>query len=93
MQGDNKGFQVCKRKMISSAEQLCSDHPDAFRKFTDFVLNMKFDEEPKYATCIALFQPLLDGPADRPIVIDPEALKLVSGMHTLLLTLNMAECT
>ncbi len=64
--------------MISSAEQLCSDHPDAFRKFTEFVLNMKFDEEPKYATCIALFQPLLDGPGERPIMIDSDLLKSVS---------------
>ena len=56
MQGDNKGFQVCKRKMISSAEQLCSDHPDAFRKFTDFVLNMKFDEEPNYGKLAANWQ-------------------------------------
>ena len=78
MQGDNKGFQVCKRKMISSAEQLCSNHPDAFRKFTDFVLNMKFDEEPKYGTCIALFQPLLDGPAERPIIIEQDTLKAQS---------------
>jgi len=76
LQGDNKGFQVCKRKMISSAEQLCANHPPAFRKFTEFVLNLKFDEQPKYAACIALFQPLIDGPCERPIHIDPNTLKV-----------------
>ena len=76
MQGENKGFQVCKRKMVSSAEQLCKFHPEPFQKFTEFVLNMKFDEEPKYAPCIALFQPLIDGPAERPIQIDPATFKV-----------------
>ena len=77
MQGENKGFQVCKRKMVSSAEQLCKFHPEPFQKFTEFVLNMKFDEEPKYAACIALFQPLIDGPAERPIQIDLATLNKV----------------
>lgn len=76
MQGDNKSFQVCKRKMVSCAEQLCKYNPSPFRRFTEFVLSMRFDEEPKYDTCIALFQPLLDGPAERPIRIDPTSIKV-----------------
>lgn len=75
-QGENKGFQVCKRKMVSSAEVLCKYNPEPFKKFTEFVLNLKFDEEPKYWTCIALFQQLIDGPAERPIQIDAGALRV-----------------
>eukprot|EP00899_Mesostigma_viride_P018997 jgi/Mesvir1/27099/Mv20782-RA.2 len=57
-QGDNKGFLVCKKKMATSPEMLCRFCPPPFRLFQEAVVNMKFDEEPKYAALIALFDPL-----------------------------------
>eukprot|EP00798_Chlamydomonas_sp_ICE-L_P019137 gene19137-25745_t len=47
-QGDNKGYLVCKKKMATSGEMLSRYTPPAFRQFTDAVVNIKFDEEPKY---------------------------------------------
>ncbi|KAG7672488.1 hypothetical protein Ndes2526B_g08992 [Nannochloris sp. 'desiccata'] len=61
-QGDNKGFLVCKKKMATSPELLCRYTPQPFRNFTEAVVNLKFDEEPKYAAYMALFEPLC-GPA------------------------------
>ncbi|KAK9818133.1 hypothetical protein WJX72_007616 [[Myrmecia] bisecta] len=58
-QGDNKGFQVCRKKMGCSAEVLCKERTEPFRKFTEVVMSLKFDEDPKYAACIALFEPLV----------------------------------
>lgn len=46
-QGDNKGFLVCKKKMATSPELLCRYTPPPFRQFTEAVVNLKFDEEPK----------------------------------------------
>ena len=70
-QGDNKGFLVCKKKMATSAELLCRYTPQAFRLFTEAVINLKFDEEPKYGAYSTLFEPLCgpQGPA-RPILTD-----------------------
>uniref|UniRef100_A0A061SHN6 non-specific serine/threonine protein kinase n=1 Tax=Tetraselmis sp. GSL018 TaxID=582737 RepID=A0A061SHN6_9CHLO len=70
-QGDNKGFLVCKKKMATSAEQLCRYTPAAFRQFTEAVVNIKFDEEPKYAAYRDLFEPLCGqvGPS-RPILAE-----------------------
>eukprot|EP00884_Botryococcus_braunii_P004689 jgi/Botrbrau1/14220/Bobra.0254s0009.2 len=70
-QGDNKGFLVCKKKMATSAELLCRYTPHAFRQFTEAVVNLKFDEEPKYSAYVALFEPLC-GPAGqaRPILTE-----------------------
>jgi serine/threonine protein kinase len=67
-QGDNKGFLVCKKKMATSPELLCRYTPQPFRNFTEAVVNLKFDEEPKYAAYMALFEPLC-GPAgpNRPL--------------------------
>ena len=63
-QGDNKGFLVCKKKMATSAEALCRYTPQAFRQYMEAVVNLKFDEEPKYGALAALFEPLC-GPASR----------------------------
>ena len=41
MQGDNKGFLVCKKKMATSAELLCRYTPPAFKQFTEAVVNLK----------------------------------------------------
>ena len=57
-QGDNKGFLVCKKKMATSAEALCRYTPPAFRQYMEAVVNLKFDEEPKYQGLASLFEPL-----------------------------------
>ena len=69
-QGDNKGFLVCKKKMATSPELLCRYTPPPFRQFTEAVVNLKFDEEPKYAAYMDLFDPLC-GPAGptRPVMV------------------------
>ncbi|KAJ7513987.1 hypothetical protein O6H91_23G021800 [Diphasiastrum complanatum] len=67
-QGDNKGFLVCKKKMATSPEMLCCFCPVPFKHFLEFVVNMKFDEEPNYAKLISLFDSVLGpNPAVRPI--------------------------
>ena len=63
-QGDNKGFLVCKKKMATSAEALCRYTPPAFRQYMEAVVNLKFDEEPKYQGLASLFEPLC-GPSNR----------------------------
>ncbi|KAI3428793.1 hypothetical protein D9Q98_007612 [Chlorella vulgaris] len=69
-QGDNKGFLVCKKKMATSPELLCRYTPPPFRQFTEAVVNLKFDEEPKYAAYMELFDPLCgpSGPS-RPLMV------------------------
>jgi serine/threonine protein kinase len=69
-QGDNKGFLVCKKKMATSPELLCRYTPPPFRQFTEAVVNLKFDEEPKYAAYMELFEPLCgpSGPS-RPLLV------------------------
>ncbi|CAA3000498.1 casein kinase 1-like protein HD16 isoform X1 [Olea europaea var. sylvestris] len=58
-QGDNKGFLVCKKKMATSPESLCCFCPAPFRQFVDYVVNLKFDEEPNYAKYISLFDGII----------------------------------
>ena len=69
-QGEDKGFQVCRKKMATSAEVLCKYNAPEFFKFTEAVLEMKFDEDPKYAALIALFEPILAGCVHKPICVD-----------------------
>ncbi|OQU90848.1 hypothetical protein SORBI_3001G060100 [Sorghum bicolor] len=69
-QGDNKSFLVCKKKMTTSPEMLCSSCPAPFKYFLEMVTNMKFDEEPNYSKLISLFDGLIEEPASRPIRID-----------------------
>ncbi|KAJ4792429.1 casein kinase I [Rhynchospora pubera] len=59
-QGENKSFLVCKKKMATSAEQMCYLCPLPFRLFLETVTNMKFDEEPNYAKLISLFDTLIE---------------------------------
>jgi len=61
------GFLVCKKKMATSAEALCRYTPAAFRQYMEAVVNLKFDEEPKYAALAALFEPLCGAISRRPI--------------------------
>lgn len=56
--------------MATSAEALCNYNPPEFCKFTEAVLEMKFDEDPKYAALIALFEPILAGCVHKPICVD-----------------------
>ncbi|OAY76608.1 Casein kinase I isoform delta-like [Ananas comosus] len=70
-QGENKGFLVCKKKMATSPESLCSFCPQPFRQFVEYVVNLKFDEEPNYAKCISLFDGIVGpNPDIRPIKTD-----------------------
>ncbi|XP_039123865.1 casein kinase 1-like protein HD16 isoform X3 [Dioscorea cayenensis subsp. rotundata] len=70
-QGDNKSFQVCKKKMATSPEMLCCFCPPPFKQFLEVVVNMKFDEEPNYSKLISLFEGLIGpNPAIRPINTD-----------------------
>ena len=52
--------------MATSAEALCKYNAPEFCKFTEAVLEMKFDEEPKYAALISLFEPILAGCVHKP---------------------------
>lgn len=69
-QGDNKGFLVCKKKMSTPAEVLCRYSPPVFRTFMETVVNLKFDEEPKYEALRALLEPLCGPSPNRPINTD-----------------------
>ncbi|CAA6660978.1 unnamed protein product [Spirodela intermedia] len=70
-QGENKGFLVCKKKMATSPESLCCFCPQPFRQFVEYVVNLKFDEEPNYAKCISLFDGIVGpNPDIRPINTD-----------------------
>lgn len=71
LQGDNKSFLVCKRKMSTSPESLCGICPQPFRQFLETVVNMKFDEEPNYSKLISLFDSVIGpNPSIRPINTD-----------------------
>ncbi|VFQ81989.1 unnamed protein product [Cuscuta campestris] len=70
-QGDNKSFLVCKKKMATSPELLCCFCPEPLKDFFDTVINMKFDEEPKYSKLISLFMGLIGpDPTIRPLNTD-----------------------
>ncbi|OEL30985.1 Casein kinase I-like protein 2 [Dichanthelium oligosanthes] len=70
-QGENKGFLVCKKKMATSPESLCCFCPQPFREFVEYVVNLKFDEEPNYAKCVSLFDSVVGpNPDIRPINTD-----------------------
>ncbi|XP_057434803.1 casein kinase 1-like protein HD16 isoform X1 [Lotus japonicus] len=67
-QGENKGFLVCKKKMATSPETMCCFCPEPFRQFVEYVVNLKFDEEPNYAKYISLFDGIVGpNPNIRPI--------------------------
>lgn len=57
--------------MATSPEMLCCFCPAPLKEFLDIVINMKFDEEPKYSKLISLFSGLLGpDPAIRPLNTD-----------------------
>ncbi|KAK3002199.1 hypothetical protein RJ639_021005, partial [Escallonia herrerae] len=70
-QGENKGFLVCKKKMSTSPESMCSFCPRPFQLFVECVVNLKFDEEPNYAKYISFFDGIVGtNPDIRPINTD-----------------------
>ncbi|GAB2222280.1 hypothetical protein Droror1_Dr00013489 [Drosera rotundifolia] len=70
-QGENKGFLVCKKKMATSADTLCSSCPQPFRQFLDHIVNLKFDQDPQYAKYISFFDRIFGPCPDvRPINTD-----------------------
>ncbi|GFQ07008.1 casein kinase i homolog 2 [Phtheirospermum japonicum] len=70
-QGENKGFLVCKKKMATSPEALCCFCPAPFRQFVEYIVGLKFDEEPNYAKYVSLFDGIVGpNPDIRPINTD-----------------------
>ncbi|CAN1286030.1 Casein kinase 1-like protein HD16 [Linum perenne] len=67
-QGDNKSFLVCKKKMGTTPDALCCLCPPPFQTFVEYVVNLKFDEEPDYAKCISFFDGIIGpNPSARPL--------------------------
>lgn len=88
IQGDNKSFLVCKKKMATSPELMCCFCPAPFKQFLEAVTNMKFDEEPNYAKLISFFDSLIEPCTPlRPIRIDG-ALKVVMSFPSLILLIS-----
>ena len=57
--------------MATSPETLCCFCPQPFRQFVEYVVNLKFDEEPNYAKYISLFDGIVGpNPYIRPINTD-----------------------
>lgn len=57
--------------MATSPDSLCCFCPQPFRQFVEYVVNLKFDEEPNYAKCISLFDGIVGpNPDIRPINTD-----------------------
>lgn len=66
--------------MATSPETLCCFCPQPFRQFVDYVVNLKFDEEPSYAKYISLFDGIVGpNPNIRPINTDGAEKVLVSS--------------
>jgi len=57
--------------MATSPDMLCCFCPQPFKLFLEYVVNLKFDEEPYYAKYISLFDGIIGpNPAIRPINTD-----------------------
>ncbi|CAD6272596.1 unnamed protein product [Miscanthus lutarioriparius] len=64
-------FPCLQEKMATSPESLCCFCPQPFPQFIEYVVNLKFDEEPNYAKCISLFDGIVGpNPDIRPINTD-----------------------
>ncbi|CAL5429223.1 unnamed protein product [Camellia sinensis] len=75
-QGENKNYLVCK-KMATSPKALCSACPEPFRRFVEYVVNLKFDEEPNYAKYVSLFDWLLGSNPDLRLINTDGTTKLL----------------
>ncbi|CAI9106807.1 OLC1v1006033C1 [Oldenlandia corymbosa var. corymbosa] len=70
-QGDNKSFQVAKKKMLTPIDVLCNCCPPAMKEFSETVVNLKFDEEPNYSKLISMFAGIIGAdPSVRPLNTD-----------------------
>ena len=61
---------MCKKKMATCAQSLTRYTPQAFQRFAEAVVNLKFDEEPKYYYYRSLFEPHTGPAVGRPIVLE-----------------------
>ena len=73
LQGENKGLFVCKKKMGTSTEELCTNLHKSFKEFAEAAMSLRFEDEPRYEAYQALFEPLLYGAtsSEKCISIDP----------------------
>ena len=68
--------------MAITSEALCCFCPQPFKQLIEYVVNLKFDEEPNYAKCISLFDGIVGtNPDIRPL--NTEGAQKVHGMFTL----------
>ena len=56
--------------VVSFVLQLCLARPDAALQFAEAVVNLRFDEDPKYSAYLGLFEPLCGPQPQRPILTD-----------------------
>jgi hypothetical protein len=65
--------------MAITSEALCCFCPQPFKQFVEYVVNLKFDEEPNYAKCISLFDGVVGtNPDKRPL--NTEGAQKVHGL-------------
>lgn len=76
--------------MATSPETLCCFCPQPFRQFVEYVVNLKFDEEPNYAKYISLFDGIVGpNPDIRPINTDGAQKVLLMFLHVHFLTYRL----
>jgi len=53
----NEKYNAIKKKKIeTSLEELCRNHPVEFKEFMEYCRQLKFDQEPNYRTCTNFFE-------------------------------------
>lgn len=68
--------------MATPPEALCCFCPQPFRQFVEYVVNLKFDEEPNYAKYISLFDGIVGpNPDIRPINTEGAQKVLIMFIH------------
>lgn len=68
--------------MATPPETLCAFCPAPFRLFVEYVVNLKFDEEPNYAKYISLFDGIVGpNPDIRPINTEGAQKVCVQNLH------------
>ncbi len=56
--------------VLSLSSHACPARPDAALQFAEAVVNLRFDEDPKYSAYLGLFEPLCGPQPQRPILTD-----------------------
>lgn len=64
---EDKKKLILKKKMETQPKTLCSDLPDAFAKYLQYVKALDFDEKPDYNMLIKLFRSIQTSPKDSTI--------------------------